>query len=219
MKIKKIKQLASLASKRLSAEKIKTGSMEFFRYEKSNNYREMSKSADLALQRFKEAGAITEMRLIKADGTASNMDFIMPECWDAYDAKLEVLSPVKEVISDYKSTRFMLPLRCPATPPDGITGELVHEKDMDKKNVRGKFILSFTYKMLGWNKIEHIKKGIAGVISGWSESGDKLPNSVFWTNGWTCGPGWFQTKEEPRLLMMNVSYNNGQKLAGLLKKG
>ena len=219
MKLKQIRRFAALASKKVSAKQIHAGSLAFFEHEKNYNYREMSKSADLALQRFRDAGTRAEMRLIKADGVTANLDMIMPECWDAYGAKLEILSPVKEVLSEYNSTRFMLPVRCPATPPEGITGELVLESDMEKKDVRGKFILSFTYKMMGWNKLELIEKGVVGVIAARGDRGDQFPDAVRWTNGWGCGPGWFQTKEEPRLLMINVSYNHGQKLTKLLNRG
>ena len=219
MRFNDVKKISGLAAKQLSIREIKELSMQFFQHEKEYSFSKQANSARLAFELFKEAGAETELRNIKADGKTANMDYIMPQAWDAFDAKLEMLSPFKETLSDYKTDRFMLPMRCPATPAGGITGELILEKDAGRKGVRGKFILSSTYKMCGWDKMKLLKTGAAGIISYWSESGDKLPDSVFWTNGWTMGPGWYHTADEPRILMMNISRNKGLRFEKLLKSG
>ena len=219
MRFNDVKKISGLAAKQLSIREIKELSMQFFLHEKEYSFSQQANSARLAFELFKEAGADAEMRDIKADGKTANMDYIMPQAWDPLDAKLEILSPFKETLSDYKTDRFMLPMRCPATPAGGITGELILEKDAGRKGVRGKFILSSTYKMCGWDKMKLLKTGAAGIISYWSESGDKLPDSVFWTNGWTMGPGWYHTADEPRILMMNISRNKGLRFEKLLKSG
>ncbi len=219
MRFNDVKKLSGLAAKKLSVREIQELSMQFFLHEKEYSFSKQANSARLALELFKEAGADAEMRNIKADGKTANMDYIMPQAWDALDAKLEMLSPQAEIISDYKTNRFMLPMRCMATPAGGITGELILENDIEKKGARGKYILSSTYKMCGWDKMKLLKTGAAGIISYWSESGDKFPDSVFWTNGWTMGPGWYHTADEPRILMMNISVNKGKRLEKLLKNG
>ena len=219
MRFNDVKKISNLAAKQLSIREIKELSMQFFQHEKEYSFSKQANSARLAFELFKDAGAETEMRNIKADGKTANMDYIMPQAWDAFDAKLEMLSPKSEIISDYKTDRFMLPIRCKATPAGGITGELITEEDIGEKGSGGKFILSSTYKMCGWDKMKLLKEGAAGIISYWSESGDKLPDSVFWTNGWTMGPGWYHTADEPRILMMNISVNKGRRLEKLLKSG
>jgi len=219
VRLSDVENISKLAVSRLSIREIKELSMQFFQFEKEYSSFQQENSAQLAFELFKEAGAKTEMRKMKADGKTASMDYIMPQSWDPRDAKLEMLSPFKETISDYKTDRFMLPMRCTATRAGGLTGELILEKDINKKGVRGKFILSSTYKMFGWDKMKLIKEGAAGIISSWAESGDKLPDSVFWTNGWTMGSGWYHTAEEKRILMLNISCNKGKRLERFLRRG
>ena len=82
------------------------------------------------------------------DGQRTYTGRVFGPAWEPHSALLEVIEPERYVIADFEVTPMCLPSGCPATPPDGVTAEVVdvgrgdqpeHYQDID---VTGKAVLA-----------------------------------------------------------------------------
>lgn len=204
----------------LVIERIERDARALYETDKTYCYRDMLKTADHAAALLRETGARVTVTPLRADGVTTYLDYIMPQAWDVEDGRLEVVAPSDcacPVLADYPVDRFVIPNRCMATPKGGITAELVPYDERDRKDIRGKWVL---IKTPAQNvKAELIAHGAAGIVSYFSESGDTMPDTVFWHNGWSQGTGWYHCKAEPRIVMFSISARRGKMLEDLLAKG
>jgi len=212
----KLERLAGL----LSTGRIERDARALHSTDRNYCYSEMSGTADHAASLLRGAGLGVTVTPLRADGATTYLDYTMPQAWDVEDGRLEVVSPgncADPVLADCRMDRFVVPNRCTATPPGGITAPLVHYDDRDSMGVRGKWVL---IKIPAQTvKADMIARGAAGLVSFFSESGDTMQDTVFWHNGWSQGTGWYHSKPEPRIVMFSISCRRGKMLEALLKKG
>jgi len=196
-------------------------SLKIFSIENSFCYRDFVKSAELCLEELKKAGA-KNVRLIelKADGETSYDDFIMPMAWDVDFAKLYIIEPQEfsgKVIADIKKHPFHVANRCGNTPSEGIIGQVIHIKDIDKfKNLNNTFVFCEDINPMECReKVENTKA--VGIISSYTGAPEKRKD-IYWINGWVKKSGWYHTKEDRQMLCFSISPEEGENLRKLLGK-
>ncbi|MGQ9552000.1 MAG: DUF4910 domain-containing protein [Candidatus Bathycorpusculaceae bacterium] len=105
-----------------------------------------------------------------SDGAKKYWTYTSPVGWEARSAELRLLEPEDKLLARYEDTPTCLHAYSGATPPEGITAEIVEvgagtkAKDYGGKDVGGKFVLA-----TGRAKLVHeqavYKFGAAGVIT------------------------------------------------------
>jgi hypothetical protein len=83
-----------------------------------------------------------------ADGKSKYWTYTSPIGWTAKSAELHLIEPEEKLIAKYQDTPTCLHTYSKATPPEGVTAELVDvgagikPKDYEGKDVKGKFVLA-----------------------------------------------------------------------------
>lgn len=105
-----------------------------------------------------------------ADGKTRYWTYTSPIGWEVKSAELRLMEPEEKLLCTFEDCPQSLHAFSNATPPDGVTAELVDvgigtkPKDYEDKNVRGRFVLA-----TGRAKLVHrqavYKYGAAGVIT------------------------------------------------------
>ncbi|MDH5449823.1 MAG: DUF4910 domain-containing protein [Candidatus Bathyarchaeota archaeon] len=105
-----------------------------------------------------------------SDGSKKYWTHTSPVGWEVKSAELRLVEPEEKLICRYIDTPTCLHTHSKATPPEGITAQLVDvgagtkAKDYEGKDVKGKFVLA-----TGRAKMVHeqavYKRGTAGVIT------------------------------------------------------
>jgi hypothetical protein len=105
-----------------------------------------------------------------ADGATKYWTYTSPVGWTVKSAELRLLEPEEKLLASYEDTPQSLHTYSNATPPEGVTAELVDvgagtkPVDYEGKDVKGRFVLA-----TGRAKLVHeqavYKRGAAGVIT------------------------------------------------------
>jgi len=161
-----------------------------------------------------------------SDGSKKYWTYTSPIGWEVKNAELRLVEPEEKLICRYADTPTCLHTHSKATPPEGVTVELIdvgaglRAKDYKGKDVKGKFVLA-----TGRAKIVHeqavYKRDAAGVITDTltyemknvRESVD-IPDAHAYQAIWP-------TKEDldKVTLGFSISKRQGNHLRDLLKKG
>jgi len=167
-------------------------------------------------QRLEESGVISvEIGGAHADGKSQAGFWTMPLAWDAKAARLELISPEREVLCDYESIPASLGMWSASTPPGGTTAELVDQATTSWANVKGKLVL--TEVNSAGLKYELVRNGALGAVNGFSEN-PALEDGRQWINAWGDN-GWGFTKASTPLLSFSVTARQAKHLRELLKSG
>ena len=123
------------------------------------------KTADFCAETMRRAGlSEVEQMQLKADGTISHGGWVFPTAWDARAARLTLADNPDTVFADYEQIPCSLCMYCPATPPEGVTAEVVIVEDFENApDVRGKMIL--TSQSFGKAAALAKKGGAIGILS------------------------------------------------------
>ncbi len=198
----------------------KGNSSELYNIGYSLGYKDFEKTAFRCREMFEEAGlSEVECIPIPADGTSAAMDFVMPMAWEVEDASLDIVGPepLEEHITDLNIDRFCVANRCPPTPSEGITAEVVLWEDvMAGADASGKIVLCLKENPIGTHH-QIIKKGAAAIVSGYSEAGKELGDATFWING-SGFPYWYHTKDDKVIPCFSIPLRKAARIAELLKK-
>ena len=170
-----------------------------------------------------------ELLSAPADGVSRSGFWTMPLAWDVKQAKLEIVEPAvppeMRVLADYSQQPASLIMWSGATPPGGITAEVVELRSTDLQalkglEVKGKMVLVELPRDLserGALKAQLHKMGAAGVISDLTENRD-LTNGHSWVNAWG-DHGWGYTKVSSPVVGFSITPKHGAYLRGLLGRG
>jgi len=193
--------------------------LKIFNIESRFCYSDFEKSAKLCWQELKDAGAKdVELIELKADGGTTYGDFIMPQAWDYEYGFLYIKEPDKfngKILADTKHHPFHIANRC------GDIEETILDV-VDIRNIKKYKDLSKNFVFCGnipprecRNEIE--KTGALGIISSYSGAPEKR-DGVYWINGWAKNSGWYQTKEDRKMVCFSIKPEDGEFLQKLLDK-
>lgn len=159
-----------------------------------------------------------------ADGVTRYGHWTMPLAWDVKQATLDIVEPDVPAgmrrLCDYQKTPASIGMWSGPTPPDGITAEVVELRSLDpaaieKADLKGKFVMvrESTYA----RKLPLVKKGVVGVINGYSEN-PGLRDGHWWMNYWGDS-GWGFTKASTPLPALSVTPRQADMISDMLARG
>ncbi|HET8667365.1 MAG TPA: M28 family peptidase [Terriglobales bacterium] len=170
-----------------------------------------------------------ELLSAPADGSTQFGFWTMPLAWDVKQARLEIVEPVvpadTRVLADYSKVPASLIMWSGATPPGGITAEVVELRPatvekLKRLDVKGKMVLAeppLDLAQRGMLKAMLYKMGAAGVMS-YATENPELANSHYWMNAWGDS-GWGFTKTGSPLVGFSITPGQGAYLSNLLTHG
>ncbi len=145
-----------------------------------------------------------------ADGSSQAGFWTMPLAWDVKSARLEIVDPAvpSEIatLADYQKVPASLGMWSGATPPEGVTAEIVNLSDADlpriaQMHLKGKLVL-MNQNPAGF-KWALVKSGALGAINTFTEN-LSLQDGHQWINAWG-DQGWGFTKGSTPLLSFSIS--------------
>ncbi|PYV89799.1 MAG: hypothetical protein DMG05_12710 [Acidobacteria bacterium] len=145
-----------------------------------------------------------------ADGVSQFGYWTMPLAWDVKQARLEVVGrgvPAEfRVLADYERVPTSLGMWSGATPPGGVTADLVELKDtspaaVERLDLKEKMVLIHENPTnIKWLLA---KKGALGAINTFTEN-PALENGRQWINAWGDN-GWAFIRNSSKLLCFSIS--------------
>jgi hypothetical protein len=161
-----------------------------------------------------------------SDGAKKFWTYTLPMGWTVKSAELRLVEPEDKLIVTYEDMPQSLHTCSNATPPDGVTVELVDvgrgtkPVDYEGKDVKGKFVLA-----TGRARMVHeeavFKRGAAGVITDTITS--EMPNvreSLDIPDAHAYQSIWPTAEEADKVTFgFSLSKRQGEHLRALLKKG
>jgi len=105
-----------------------------------------------------------------SDGAKKYWTHISPMGWEIQSAELRIIEPEQQLLARYADTPTCLHTCSKATPPKGVTAELIdvgtgkNPEDYKGKEVKGKFVLATARAKLVHEQAVY-KRGAAGVIT------------------------------------------------------
>jgi len=154
-----------------------------------------------------------------ADGSGQFGFWTMPLAWDVKSARLEIVEPPvpKDIatLTDYQRIPASLGMWSGATPPEGVTAEIVNLSDADASKIaqldlKGKLVL-MNQNPAGF-KWALVKSGALGAVNAFTEN-PSLQDGRQWINAWG-DHGWAFIKGSTPLLSFSISPRE----AGLVRK-
>lgn len=150
-----------------------------------------------------------------ADGVTQAGYWTMPLAWDVKSATLQIEGG--PILADYAQTPASVCMWSGATPPSGITAEivLVRKGAAPTTDVRGKFAL--TEENPAGIKWQLVKGGAIGAINTFTEN-PGLQDGRQWINAWG-DDGWAFTRRSTPLPCFSITPRQTAHLKQLLAKG
>ena len=163
-----------------------------------------------------------ELLAAPADGVSQFGFWIEPMAWDVKQAKLEIIQPAvpsdQAVLADFEKVPTSLGMWSGATPPEGITAEIVEltataETEILKQNLRGKLVLTRVNPAnIKWLLV---KAGALGAVNAFTEN-PSLQDGRQWINAWGDN-GWGFTRTSTPLLSFSITPRQAEFLRKLLR--
>jgi aminopeptidase YwaD len=196
----------------------------FHRIQASTMFHEASEYIKTELQKLGLQNATIEQ--YPADGKIKYWTYTSPAGWTVKGAELRLIEPEEKLICTYEDCPQSLHTFSNATPPEGVTAELIEigsgakSKDYEGKDVKGKFVLA-----TGRAKLVHeqavFKRGAAGVIT--DTITYEMPNvreSLDIPDAHAYQAIWPDFEELPKTTFgFSLSKRQGNQLRALLEKG
>jgi peptidase M28-like protein len=185
----------------------------FPKFQKTAEYMKQSMEG-LGLQDVELSGA-------PADGSSQSGFWTMPLAWDVKSARLQIVDPPLPsgiaTLADYHKIPTSLGMWSGATPPEGVTAEIVNVTDADASKI-AQLDLKGKLALMGENpanfKWALVKAGALGAINAFTEN-PNLQDGRQWINAWG-DHGWAFTKGSTPLLSFSISPREAALLRGLL---
>jgi len=187
-------------------------------------YPKFQETAQFLQQTMQEIG-LKDVELLSApaDGTTQAGFWTMPLAWDVKSARLEIVEPSvsteQAVLADFQKIPTSLGMWSGATPPEGITAEVVDLQETDPAKVaqmplKGKLVL--TTKNPADFKWALVRAGAAGAINAFTEN-PALENGRQWINAWGDN-GWAYTQGSTPLLSFSITPHQATMVRKLLSE-
>jgi hypothetical protein len=196
----------------------------FHRIQASTMFHEAAEYVRSELLKIGLKDAVIEQFL--ADGAKKYWTYTSPVGWTVKGAELRLLEPEERLITTYEDVPQSLHTFSNATPPEGVTAELVDvgvgtkRADYEGKNVKGKFVLA-TGRARSVHELAVYKLGAAGVIT--DTLTVEMPNvreSLDIPDAHAYQAIWPTAEELGKVTFgFSLSKRQGNHLRALLKKG
>jgi len=117
----------------------------FYRTAGSSGYHQALEYARNQLENY---GIHTEVETYPLDGETERLGHKMAIAWEPVDAKIEIVSPIRQLLTTYLEIPTCMMWWSASTPPEGVEAEIVNvgqgvdESDYNKVNVSGKIALA-----------------------------------------------------------------------------
>jgi hypothetical protein len=162
-----------------------------------------------------------EMLSAPADGTSQVGYWTEPLAWSVKEARLEIIDPAvptaERTLADYEKVPCSVCMWSGATPPAGVTAQVVDLKDakpeaIARLDLRGKLVL--TSQDPSDFKWALVKAGAVGAINTYTQNPNLLDGRQ-WINAWGDN-GWGYTKGSTPLLCFSVTPRQAKLVRKLL---
>lgn len=178
------------------------------------------KTAAYCLNAMRDMGlAQVESLGLRADGRTAYGEWVMPRAWEARAACLRLGGKGGQTLADYERAPCCLSMYSAATPPEGVTAELIDASRAElDESARGKLL--FTHSPAKTLITPALKYGALGIITdyfplypGIRDSRADMAGACRWDND-------FMTPANASgLFAFNLSPENGDMLSGMLASG
>jgi aminopeptidase YwaD len=164
-------RIKKIVKEELSGEKAKTYVSEitgFHRIQASTMFHQAAEHVQNTLLKIGLTDAKIEQ--FKSDGAKKYWTHTSPMGWEVKSAELTLIEPEQKLLARYVDTPTCLHTCSNATPPEGVTAELVDvgkgtkPEDYKGKDVKGKLVLATGRAILVHEQAVY-KRGAAGVIT------------------------------------------------------
>ena len=207
----------------VDVEAAKRWTEELYALEKGGSYANFPAVAEYCRKSLAEAGFENiEILEHSADGRQSCFDCTMPPAWDICGRSFLQIAGENMILADTGEISYAAAPWSGATPPEGVTGELIAlAPGDDVADVKNKWVLLTIYD--GSNPrgelLEKLRSnGAAGVAAVDFKGGQDYPDALRWFNG-TGRFGWYPVAGEERLPLFALSGRTGKMLLEKLATG
>lgn len=183
-----------------------------------NSFDHFKRTTKKIVHNYESVGAGVEVEAIQTGGQIGSGRWIVREAVDVRSATVDIVSPIKERVLDYRENPWHVVQWSAATPYRGIRADLVvvdevsSLKRFSPGSLRGKVVLTRLSPRSLLSILADL--GVVGVIS--DQFVPNLPNAVAWTKfGWGSIP---LSNAGSALVGFVISKNDGMRLRKQLKK-
>jgi aminopeptidase YwaD len=160
-----------------------------------------------------------------ADGKTKYWTYTSPIGWVVKSAELHLVEPEEKLIVRYEDVPTCLHTYSKATPPEGLTAELVDvgagtkPKDYEGKDVKGKFVLA-TGRATSVHEEAVYKRGAAGVITDTCWEFPNVRESLDIPDAHAYQGIWPKAEDQDKVTFgFSLSKRQGNQLRALLRNG
>ena len=164
-------QLRKLVKDELSGETAKAYVQQITRFHRIQASTMYHEAAEYVKQQLLDIGLKdAKIEQFPSDGAIQYWTYTAPVGWEIKSAELKLIEPRQEILARYADTPTSVHTLSNATPPGGVTAELIDvgagikAKDYEGKNVRDKIVLA-TGRARAVHEQAVYKRGAAGVIT------------------------------------------------------
>ena len=204
---------------------LKTHILNLYRLERQQTFPAYRRAAQYVYDLLQQEGFSGELLNFPADGKTAFQDKCAPIGWDVTQMQLSLVTPVPgisdPVIADFSREPLSAVKHSVATPPEGITANLVTEAQMKAgEDVRGAFVLlnqatrprGEVVKML-------LDLGALGWVSDYLEDPHTTPDSVSWLNAGTEYNSWHVQAGDRDFISYQITPRTGLALRAACESG
>ena len=140
-------KIKNLVAKEVNGETAKKHVREIINYHRSLGGSEYHEAAEYLKRYLRSIGLEVTSIDAPMDNKTRAGNYILPYAWEPYDAILKVVEPEERTLVSFHETPTCINSWSAATPPGGVTAELVYvgegnkDEDYAGKDVRGKIVL------------------------------------------------------------------------------
>lgn len=140
--------IANLIRSRFKGESAKKHVEEITKYYRTAGSSGYHQALEYARNQLENYGIHTEVETYPLDGKTELLGHKMAIAWEPVDARIEIISPIRELVTTYSETPTCMMWWSASTPSEGVEAEIVNvgpgvdESDFNKLDVSGKIVLA-----------------------------------------------------------------------------
>ena len=199
--------------------------LSLYRLERPQTFPAYQRAAAYTYDLLRAEGFSAELLNFPADGKTTWQDKRAPLGWDVSTMRLSLVTKVAgitdPVLADYSREPLSAVKHSVATPPEGITADLVTEAQMKAgEDVRGCFVLlNQATRPRGQVVRTLLDLGALGWVSDYLEDPHTTPDSVSWINAGTEHNSWHVQAGDRDFISFQITPRTGLALRAACESG